>query len=94
MWLGKGEFDSYGYYKGSAYFKGNLSPSSNPAICYFIFNENSPGSESQFALVPINEQGEKIGSALYRTSGQVLYSTWQAGKTEKDFDISDTYIKD
>jgi len=43
--------------------------------------------------VPINEQGVPIGSALYRTSGQVLYSTWEEGNNSKDYDISDTYIK-
>ena len=92
-WLGDGKFDSYGYLSGQAYLKGAFADNSDPKTCYFIQDAGSANSADQFAIVPVDENGEPYGPPLYRTAGQVLYSTWEQGSRSADFDISNKYIK-
>jgi len=94
MWVGKGTFSSFGYLSGEAYFKGAFNPNADRALCYLVVSNDVPGSENQYGLIPVDEHNKHIGDALYRTSGQVLYSTWSEGNHSPNFNISDSYIKD
>lgn len=93
MWVGNGDFDSYGYYKGPAFIKGDFNSASDPGVCYMIQDEGNPGSENQFAVVPVDRDGNRCGPVLYRTAGQVMYSTWNDGASSSSCNVSNRYIE-
>ena len=93
MWIGNGDFDSFGYYKGPAYIKGQFDPASDSSVCYMIQDNGDPNSSDQFAVVPVDQDGNQSGPVLYRTAGQVMYSTWNQGASESSYNVSNRYIE-
>lgn len=90
MWIGKGEFDSFGYQK-SAYIKGKMDNLEDNQ-CYQIIDEGPPNGSEQFQFVPVDQEGHKLGPAKIKTAGQAVYPIWEQGRTASEYDISNTYI--
>lgn len=52
MWVGNGEFDSYGYLK-TAFIKGQMDGELKPDMCYRIFDRGVQTLLSSFILCPL-----------------------------------------
>lgn len=90
MWIGDGEFESYGYQK-SAFIKGNME-NLKPDQCYQILDKGHPNSADQYHFVPVDEEGHEVGNSALNTAGQVVYSIWEKGKTSSEYNISNHFI--
>jgi len=90
MWIGEGPFSSYGY-QSNAYLRG-VYQNLDPAHCYKIEDVDSPGSSTQYHVVPVDSNGNPLGPPAFETAGQVMYSIWEGGREGTAYNISNAYI--
>lgn len=90
MWIGKGEFDSHGYFK-SAFIKGGYEHL-DPGKCYRIFNKGRANSPDQFHFIPVDAQGNETGPSVFNTAGVIVYSIWANGQSSQAYNISNAFI--
>lgn len=92
MWLGPGEFDNYGYFRGRAFVRGQYN-GLNTALCYEIINGGVPNGSTQFWFMPIDQSGKALGPPAIQTAGQVAYSIWEDARRSSVFNNSSEYIQ-
>lgn len=91
MWIGEGDFDSFGYQKPTAYIRGTMEKL-KPDRCYRIKDAGPPNSDQQYKLVPVDKDGRELGPAALGTAGQVMYSIWERGRASPAYDISNRFM--
>jgi hypothetical protein len=87
VWIGKGPFDSYGYQK-NAFVKG-VADRILPTFVYQVQNRDPPQSQTQFWVVPVDENGNQIGPIAFKTFGRDMYSYWEGWHLSETAIISD-----
>ncbi|SHM14675.1 hypothetical protein [Roseibium suaedae] len=90
MWIGEGEFDSYGYQK-VAFIKGEAKFLA-PDQCYRIFDWGPAHSAEQYHFVPVDADGNETGPSVLNTDGRSVYMIWEAGLASPAYNISNEFI--
>ena len=91
MWIGDGDFESFGYQQDSAHIKGRME-GLDPDQCYQVQDKGSPNSSEQYHVVPVDADGRQLGPAAIKTAGQVMYVFWEHGRNSSEYDISNRFI--
>jgi len=91
MWIGNGDFESYGYLNDSAHIKGRME-NLDPATCYQVVSRGEPNGPDQFHIIPVDAEGRQLGPAAIKTYGQAVYMYWEHGRSSPDYDISNRFI--
>lgn len=91
MWIGEGEFNSYGYLK-VAFIRGDMDGYLIPEMCYRIFDRGGTNSSEQFHFVPVDKHGNELGPSVLNTAGNIVYSIWEKASSSKDCNISNLFM--
>ncbi|KZK78337.1 hypothetical protein PsW64_03976 [Pseudovibrio sp. W64] len=91
MWVGNGEFDSYGYLE-TAFIKGQMDGELKPDMCYRIFDRGGTSTSQQFHFVPVDMNGNELGPSVLNTAGNIVYSIWEKGHLSQDCNISNLFM--
>lgn len=92
MWLGPGNYDPYGYFKGAAYIRGQYE-GLQASQCYEIANVGPPNGSEQFWFRPVDANGTILGPPAITTAGNVVGSIWDKASRSNALNISGEYIK-
>jgi hypothetical protein len=91
MWIGNGDFDSYGYFAPEAYIKGTVD-GNDFEPCHRIFNRGDPNNSDQFQFVPVDQNGNELGPPNLKTDGQTVYGIWERAYQATNAWISNKFI--
>ncbi len=89
MWIGKGPYDSYGFQK-NGYVKGEAE-GILPTLVYQVQDRDPPQSQTQYWVVPVDQNGNENGPVAFKRDGRAMYGVWEGWKNSETAFISDFY---